>query len=82
MLYARALEESGRPQDAADEYKALAAYYPGAEAWVRYGVLLQKLGRDAEAVLTEVLTHMRRAPRYVRRVQAEWIAMAEKAMRG
>jgi len=29
-----------------------------------------------------VLTHMRRAPKYVRKVQAEWIGLAEKALRG
>jgi len=33
-------------------------------------------------VLTDLLTHMRRAPKYVRKVQAEWIGMAEKALRG
>ena len=84
LLYARALEESGRLADAAGEYAAVSNYYPGAEARVRYGLLLQKLGRDAEAraLLTELLAQMRRAPRYVRKVQADWIAMAEKALRG
>jgi hypothetical protein len=33
-------------------------------------------------VLTDLLTYMRRAPRHVRKVQAEWIAMAERALRG
>lgn len=71
LLYARALEESGRLQEAADEYKALSDYYPGAEARVRY----------AKTLLTELLAQMRRAPDYVRKVQAEWIAAAEKALR-
>jgi hypothetical protein len=84
LLYARALEESGRADDALYEYQALANYYPGAEARVRYGLLLEKTGRqtEAKAVLTEVLTQLKRAPKYVRRVQAEWIAQAEKALRG
>ena len=84
LLYARALEEIGRTDEAIEEYKALAGYYPGAEARVRYGMLLDRLGRHAEAklVLTDLLTHMRRAPKYVRKVQAEWIGMAEKALRG
>jgi hypothetical protein len=84
LLYARSLEEIGRTDEAVEEYKALAGYYPGAEARVRYGILLDRLGRDAEArlVLTDLLTHMRRAPKYVRKVQAEWIGMAEKALRG
>jgi hypothetical protein len=83
LLYARALEESGRTQDALAEYQALSNYYSGAEARVRYGLLLDKSGRQAEAknVLGEVLTQLKRAPQYVRRAQAEWIALAEKAMR-
>jgi len=46
--------------------------------------LLDKAGRqsEAKAVFTEVLTQLKRAPKYVRRVQAEWIALAEKALRG
>ena len=84
LLYARALEEIGRTDEAIEEYKALAGYFPGAEARVRYGLLLDRLGERAESrrVLTDLLTHMRRAPRYVRKVQAEWIGMAEKALRG
>jgi hypothetical protein len=84
LLYARALEEGGRTAEAIEEYKALAGYYPGAEARVRYGMLLDRLGRHSEAkvVLIDLLTHMRRAPKYVRKVQAEWIGMAEKALRG
>jgi hypothetical protein len=84
LLYTRALEEIGRTDEAIEEYKALAGYYPGAEARVRYGVLLDRLDRKAEAqvVLTDLLTYMRRAPRHVRKVQAEWIGMAERALRG
>jgi len=84
LLYARALEESGHTDAAIEEYKALANYYPGAEARARFGVLLDRLGRRDEArqVLNDLLTHMRRAPKYVRKVQAEWIGMAEKALRG
>jgi len=50
---------------------------------VRFGLLLQRAGRDAEAkrLFADVLTQMRRAPKYVRKVQAEWIAAAERALR-
>lgn len=84
LLYARALDESGATDAAIEEYKALANYYPGAEARARYGLLLDRLGRHAEArqVLTDLLTHMRRAPKYVRKVQAEWIGVAQRALRG
>jgi hypothetical protein len=83
LLYARALEESGRIEDALTEYQAVANYCPGAEARVRYGLLLQKADRQAEArtVLTEVLSQLKRAPAYVKRAQAEWIALAEKTLR-
>ncbi len=82
LLYARALEASGRIEAALAEYQAVAAYYPGAEARVRYGLLLETAGRpaDAKAMLAEVLTQLKRAPKYVRRVQAEWIALAERAL--
>jgi hypothetical protein len=84
LLYAKALEADGRLPEAAEEFKELSTYYPGAEARARYGVLLRKMGHDSEAaaVLTELLTHMRRAPRHVRDAQAEWIAMAENTLRG
>jgi hypothetical protein len=84
LLYARALEESGRTADALEEFKAVANYYPGAEARVRYGLLLEKSGQHAEAkvVLGEVLAQLKRAPKYVRRAQAEWISRAETALRG
>jgi hypothetical protein len=83
LLYARALEDSGRTEDALAEYQAVATYYAGAEVRVRYGLLLEKTGRQAEAktVLTEVLAQLKRAPKYVRRAQAEWIALAEKTLR-
>ena len=83
LLYARALEESGREAAALDEYRILVDYYPGAEARVRFGLLLQRTGRDDEAkrLFADVLTQMRRAPKYVRKTQAEWIATAERALR-
>ena len=84
MLYARSLEESGRTSEALDEYQALADYSANTEARVRWAMLLGKLGRDAEArkIYGEILTQMRRAPAYVRRVQVEWIAIAERSLRG
>ncbi len=58
-------------------------YFPGAEARVRYGLLLARLGRDAEARawLAEVLTQLRRAPAHVQKAQRDWIVAAEKVMR-
>jgi len=82
LLYARALAEAGRTDEALEEYKALSAYFSGAEARVRHGMLLQLLGRAAEAriVFNELLIQMRRAPKHVRKAQAEWLSIAEKQL--
>ena len=82
LLYARALAEAGRIDEALQEYHALVAYAPGAEARVRYGLLLHMVGRTAEGrvVLNELLLQMRRAPKYLRDAQAEWLAIAEKQL--
>jgi hypothetical protein len=82
LLYARALAEVGRTEEALDEFHAVAAYFPGAEARVRYGLLLKLVGRTQEArlVFNELLIQMRRAPRYVRNAQAEWLSIAEKQL--
>ncbi len=82
LLYARSLAEVGRVDEALDEYHALAAYFPGAEARVRYGMLLKLVGRTVEArvVFNELLIQMRRAPKYLREAQAEWLSIAEKQL--
>ena len=83
LIYARALEEEGRVADAVDEYQALSDYYAGAEPRVRLGLALRKIGREAEArtVLADVIRQMSRAPKFARKTQAEWISMAEAALR-
>jgi hypothetical protein len=82
LLYARSLAEVGRVDEALEEYHAVAAYFPGAEARVRYGLLLRMVGRTAEArvVFNELLLQMKRAPKYLRDAQAEWLAIAEKQL--
>jgi hypothetical protein len=84
LVYAQALERSGRGEEALDEFRALASYHSGAEARVRMGLLLQKLGRtdEAKVAFCEVLTVMQRQPKFARKAQAEWIARAEVAIRG
>jgi len=82
LLYARSLAEVGRIDEALDEYHAVVAYFPGAEARVRYGMLLRMTGRNAEAriVFNELLLQMKRAPKYLREAQAEWLSIAEKQL--
>jgi hypothetical protein len=81
LLYARALEAEGNVAKAESEYRSISAYYPGAEAKVRFAQFLQKVGReaDARAVLDDVLRTAELAPRHVRRAQAEWIALAKQS---
>lgn len=82
LLYARALAELGRVDEALEEYHAVSAYFPGAEATVRYGLLLDTVGRRPEArvVLNELLIKMKRSPGYLRKAQAEWLSIAEKQL--
>jgi hypothetical protein len=82
LLYARALEGEGNTARALDELRALSEYYPGAEAKVRYGMLLKKSG-DQEAahrVLSEVLESAQLAPAHYRRVQKEWLELAKREL--
>ena len=84
LLYARALEAEGSVAKANAEYRAVAAYYPGAEAKVRQALLLKKSGDPAAArqVLEDVVRTAELAPRHVRRAQAEWIALAKRELAG
>jgi hypothetical protein len=80
LLYARALEAEGNPAKALEEYRLVAASYPGAEAAVRYAQLLKAQGQAAEAqkVVRELLAQARIAPGHYRRAQREWLDAAQK----
>jgi len=82
LLYARALAACGRSEEALEEFYSVAQYFPGAEARVRYGEYLDLLGRsaDAKVVFAELLVQMKRAPKYVRQAQAEWLSIAERRL--
>jgi hypothetical protein len=82
LLYARTLADVGRLDEALEEFHAVATYFPGAEARVRYGLMLKLVGRtaDAKVVFTELLIQMKRAPKYLREAQAEWLSIAEKQL--
>ena len=82
LLYARSLEGEGRREQALEEYAALSKYFAGAEAPLRYALLLRACGRteDARRVLHELLDHARMAPRHYRKMQQEWLLLAEREL--
>jgi hypothetical protein len=80
LLYARSLESEGNLEKALSEYKALAKYYPGAEAKVRYAQLLKGQGdtETARTVLREVLDSADLAPAHYRKAQKPWLDLARR----
>jgi hypothetical protein len=79
LLYARSLETAGDGARALQEYAAVMRSFAGAEAPLRYAQLLRATGKTDEAgrVLKELLDNARIAPRYYRRMQRQWLVMAE-----
>jgi hypothetical protein len=67
---------------AEEEFAAVAAYYPGAEARVRYAHLLEQLGKIEEArnEYTEILSAAELAPRHFRKAQKAWLGEARSAL--
>lgn len=80
LLYARCLEALGDIAGAVHEYESLVEGFPGEEARVRFGLLLKREGRTAQAseVFNTVLKRSRVAPKYYQREQREWIAIATR----
>lgn len=82
LLYARALEQLAETAKAEDEYRALAEYFAGPEARYRYALLLKRLGRVAEAraLLEQIETYARRAPKHYRHLHQEWLALTRQEL--
>lgn len=80
LVYARALEQSGAPERALEEYAALANYYPGAEARVRQAMLHKKQGDKTRAgeLFAALLNDARLAPKHFQRSEKEWIDLAKR----
>ncbi|HWE73692.1 MAG TPA: tetratricopeptide repeat protein [Stellaceae bacterium] len=80
LLFARSLEEQGKPESALSEYTALINYYPGQEARCRYGILLRRLGRPEEArrIFAEICHSVEYGPSHQRRAQREWYDIAKR----
>lgn len=82
LMYARVLEEMDDLPEAEREYASLAPSYPGAEATVRYALLLKRLGKSAAAMplLQELLATAQLAPAHYRKAQAEWLDQARREL--
>jgi hypothetical protein len=82
LLYARALEAEGDVPKALAEYAALAEYFPGAEAGVRYAKLLNRSDQRplAQQTLKALLDRAKYAPAHYRKAQREWLDEAHREL--
>ncbi len=82
LLLARTLEAEGDLTQAEREYAAAAPAFPGAEARLRYGLLLKRLGKSDEArlVFKDLIDGAKLGPAHYRRAQAEWLDRARREL--
>lgn len=82
LLYARALEAQSALDEAEHEYEAVAPAYPGAEARLRYALLLKRRGKlaQAQALFKDLLDGARLAPAHYRKAQARWLDQARREL--
>ena len=82
LLYARTLEALEAFDEAERAYANLAPGYPGAEARLRYGLLLKRRGNlpAANRVLKDLLDGAQLGPAHYRRAQAEWLERARREL--
>jgi hypothetical protein len=82
LLYARSLEAQGALAEAEREYAAIAPEFPGAEARLRFGLLLKRLGKTAAAqtVLRELVDGAQLGPAHYRKAQAQWLDRARREL--
>ena len=83
LLYARALEEQGKEDEALAEYRRLVPYFSGEEARARLAMLLDRTGGQGEArtIYTQIVKQLDGAPSRYQKAQKEWGDIARKALR-
>jgi hypothetical protein len=83
LLYARALESIGKPQEALHEYEAVSQYYAGFEARVRWGLLLVKQGwpERAQELFNEAVRASKARGIVVTSEDKQWIRVAQAQLR-
>jgi hypothetical protein len=82
LLYARSLEAQDALDEAEHEYAAVAPGYPGAEARLRYALLLKRRGKldAARNIFKELLDGAKLGPAHYRKAQAEWLERARREL--
>ncbi len=82
LLYARALEAQDALDEAEREYAAVAPGFPGAEARLRYALLLKRRGKlaEAHAIRKDLLDGAKLGPAHYRRAQAQWLERARREL--
>jgi hypothetical protein len=80
LIAAKALEGTGRLDEALAELRFLAENYPGEEGRFRYGVLLKRMGQSdaARDVFQRMLRNAQRMPGHYRDAQREWLRLARE----
>ena len=78
LLYAQALESSGRMDDALKEYRSVANYFPGVEARYRLALALAASGREENArnEFEQLINDARLAPAHFRKSQKKWLGLS------
>ena len=82
LIAAKALEGGGQFDDALKQYQTLADTFVGEEGRWRYGALLLRMGRTADAgeVFRRMLRNAERQPEHYRESQHEWLKLARGQM--
>ncbi len=80
LIVAKALEGTGRLDEARAEFQFLAENYPGEEGRFRYGALLKRMGQSdaARDVFQRMLRNAQRMPGHYRDAQREWLRLARE----
>ena len=79
LLYARSLEGAKKPDQAVEQYREVANYFPGAEARYRLALALGESGQRDRMVteLEQMLVDARLAPAHFRKSEKQWLDLAK-----
>ena len=82
LLYARTLEQTGRSEEAIKEYRAVAGYFPGAQARFLLGLALKNSGQEEEAAeeFRSMIRDAELAPAHFRKSEKNWLDQAGREL--